>query len=225
MNENLFVTKVLEPLSQEEILMNFKKFHDGDIKAREKIINHNIGLVFLVIRRIDKNSIYDKKELFANDCLGLIKAVDTFDTSKGYLFSSYACTCIKNEVMLFIRKESKHINDCSLDEKIGDDNNQTLGETILDDKIHFEDDYEKVQIYKIVKQCVNELPHTERRVVLLYYGFIDNKLYNQEEIGKILNCSKQYVSNTLKKAKNIVSLSLQEKGIIEKLSYKKRMDN
>lgn len=49
--------------------MNFKKFHDGDIKAREKIINHNISLVFLVIRRIDKNSIYDKKELFANGCL------------------------------------------------------------------------------------------------------------------------------------------------------------
>lgn len=61
MNENLFVTKVLEPLSQEEFLMNFKKFHD-------------IGLVFLVIRRIDKNSIYDKKELFANGCLGLIRA-------------------------------------------------------------------------------------------------------------------------------------------------------
>ena len=54
MNENLFVTKVLEPLSQEEILITFKKFHDGDMEAREKIINHNIGLVFLVIRRIDK---------------------------------------------------------------------------------------------------------------------------------------------------------------------------
>lgn len=133
--------------------------------------------------------------------LRINKGVDTFDTSIGYLFSSYACTCIKNEVMNFIRKENKHVNNCSLDEKIGDDNDQTLGETILDDKIHFEEYYEKVQIYKIVKQCINELPHTERSIVLLYYGFIDNKLYNQEEIGKILNCSKQYVSNTLKKPK------------------------
>ena len=113
--------------------------------------------------------------------LRINKGVDTFDTSIGYLFSSYACTCIKNEVMNFIRKENKHVNNCSLDEKIGDDNDQTLGETILDDKIHFEEYYESI--------------------VLLYYGFIDNKLYNQEEIGKILNCSKQYVSNTLKKPK------------------------
>ena len=221
MNENLFVTKVLEPLSQEEILMNFKKFHDGDIKAREKIINHNISLVFLVIRRIDKNSIYDKKELFANGCFGLIKAVDTFDVSKEYTFSSYACTCIKKEVMNFIRKENKHVNNCSLDELICDDNNQTLGETILDDKIHFEEDYEKVEIYRIVRQCVNELPYTEKRVVLLYYGFINNKLYNQVEIGKMLNCSKQYVSIILKKAKDMIALKLKEKGIIDQTSKNK----
>lgn len=221
MNENLFVTKVLEPLSQEEILMNFKRFHDGDIKAREKIINHNISLVFLVIRRIDKNNIYDKKELFANGCFGLIKAVDNFDVSKEYTFSSYACACIKNEMMNFISKEVKKINNCSLDESICDDNDQTLGETILDDKIHPEEDYEKAEIYRIVRQCVNELPYTEKRVVLLYYGFINNKVYNQVEIGKILNCSKQYVSIVLKKAKGMVALKLKERGIIDQTSKNK----
>lgn len=223
MKDSLFVTKVLEPLSQEEILINFQKYYNGDMEAREKIINHNIRLVSLIISRMNSNMVYNKKELFSSGCLGLINAVDTFNANKGYSFSSYAYACIKNEIMVFIKKEHKHINNSSLEEIIFKDSGQTLGETILDDKVHLEEDYEKAEIYGIVRQCVNELPYTEKRVVLLYYGFIDNKSYTQEEIGKILNYSKQYVSVILKKAKDIITLKLKKNGIIEMNSHIKKI--
>lgn len=214
MEDNLFLTKLLEPLTKQELNDCFQRFYCGDMEARETIINHNIRLVWLIVTRVSSTMLYDKKELFSNGCIGLIRAVDTFDATKGYSFSSYACACIKNEIIVYARKENKHMNNVSLEEIVGiEDSEQTREDTIPDDKINIEVDFEKKEIYRIVRHCINDLPDMEKKVVMMYYGFINDKLYTQEEIGKINHISKQYVSKIIEKAKKLIEIKLKAKGI------------
>lgn len=83
--------------------------NDEDMNAREKIINGNIKLIFSIINKYYSNSNYDRDELFFIGVVGLIKAVDTYDTNKNYEFSTYAYRCIRNEILIFISDDNRQL--------------------------------------------------------------------------------------------------------------------
>ena len=95
-------TNELKVLKNSEMLELFKKMHEGDPFAKEDLINGNLKLVLSIIKKYN-NGKYDMNDLFQIGCIGLIKAVDNFDTSVGVMFSTYAVPLILGEVKRFIR--------------------------------------------------------------------------------------------------------------------------
>lgn len=95
-------TNELKVLKNSEMLELFKKMHEGDKFAKEDLINGNLKLVLSIIKKYN-NGKYDMNDLFQIGCIGLIKAVDNFDTSVGVMFSTYAVPLILGEVKRFIR--------------------------------------------------------------------------------------------------------------------------
>ena len=197
-----FYTQLPKPLSKEEIHECFEKYRLGDLNARKKIINHNIRLVISEVKRKFSNTMYEENELISSGLLGLVKAVDTFDISRNLLFATYAVKCIDNEILMFMRNGKKWINDYSLEATINTDfdgKELKLEDVISDDSCDLVLDYEKKEDYKIVRKIEEELPERERLIIMMYFGFIDNKLYNQEEISHKLNISQSYISRLITK--------------------------
>ncbi len=95
-------TNELKVLKNAEMIELFKKMHEGDKQAKEDLINGNLKLVLSIIKKYN-NGKYDMNDLFQIGCIGLIKAVDNFDTSVGVMFSTYAVPLILGEVKRFIR--------------------------------------------------------------------------------------------------------------------------
>ena len=104
-------SEVTQPLSKSELMQLFKLSKEGSMEAREKIILHNIRLVTYEISRRFINFDYDKSDLFSIGILGLINAVDNYDFTKDYEFSTFAIRCIDNEILMFIRELQKEIAD------------------------------------------------------------------------------------------------------------------
>lgn len=91
-------------LTKEELYELLGKMQKGSLKARDEIIVHNVRLVLYVVGERFKSFTYLKKDLVASGNIGLIKAVDTYDMSRGVEFSTYAFRCINNEILQFLKK-------------------------------------------------------------------------------------------------------------------------
>ena len=101
-----------KPLSTEQEREEFEKMKNGDKKAREKLVSHNLRLVAHIVKKYT-NSL-EADDLLSVGTIGLIKAVDSFDYSKNVQFSTYAARCINNEILMLIRSNKKHKNVVSL---------------------------------------------------------------------------------------------------------------
>ena len=174
----------------------------GDHHARQKLIEHNLRLVAHIAKKYyaDEN---DRDDLVSIGTVGLIKAVDSFDPTKGIRLSSYASRCIENEILMFFRSAKKTAQDVALNDPIDTDkdgNTLTLLDTIATDD-HILEDIDlrmKVrQLYDAVKTCLSP---REREIILLRYGLTGQRPLVQREIAKKLNISRSYVSRLEKKA-------------------------
>lgn len=206
----LFIDEGLYPLlNKTELHDYFEKYKAGDYTARDILIQHNVRLViYYVVTKFKKTS-YDLQELVSVGMIGLIKSVDTFDVSKNILFASYATKCIRNEILMFLRKEKKYLNIDSLNRTLNlDEKEITLEDILCDESVELEYDYEKKELYQRLRKVVNMLPELDRKVMELYFGFLNNKPLKQAEIEKQLGFSQSYISRiisrNLKKIKTIL---------------------
>ena len=178
----LFKEPFKEGISSEE-LIELKK--ENTLDSRTKIIEANIRFVKFLVE--DFNCDFDQKEeLFQVGLIGLIKAVDTFDIDKGFLFSTYAKKCIMNEISMYFRKNNKdenHLNDLN---DLNDFSDIDLEENYIEQE-------EKIIILKMIK----DLPEREREIILMYFGFY-GKLYTQLEIANKFGIGQSYVSRLIK---------------------------
>lgn len=159
----------------------------------------------------------DKEELISVGLIGLIKAVDTFDLSKNIAFSTYATTCINNEILNFIKAQEKHSGIDSLDRTLLFDNSKTelsIQDTISDKKMNTADNFEKKEFFLIIRQLIDNLPNLEKEIIMYYFGFFENKPLTQQEISKKLNISRNKISITIAKALNIIRDNLQKDELI-----------
>lgn len=217
-NNDLFneVNDLPIPLSKRETYELFDKMNNGSIEARDKIITHNIRLVIYQVTTKFKDVDYEKKDLVSVGNIGLIKAVNTFDISKNFTFATYATKCINNEIILFLKKLKTNQNIDSLDKIIvnQDGNDLRLEDFIADDE-NFTEIYENKENYKIIRDFVNNLPYYDRQIIMMYFGFYNNKLYKQHEIADKLNISQSYVSRLIKKIIKDLGKKLKKCGVIE----------
>lgn len=191
-----------QPLSEKEEKTYLVEMKQGDKRARSKLIEHNLRLVAHIVKKY-YSSTNDQDDLVSIGTIGLIKAIDSFDLSKGIRLSSYAARCIENEVLMFFRNSKKSAQDVSMNEPIDTDKDGNA--LVLMDVMSVEDCIideldTKIKSEKLLSYMDEVLSDREKRVILLRYGLDGNQQLAQREVAKILGISRSYVSRIEKKA-------------------------
>ena len=195
-------TSKLPVLNSEEKEELFRRIREGDGQARELYIKGNLRLVLSVIRRF-QNSNENADDLFQIGCIGLIKAVNSFDSGKGRL-ATYACRCIDNELLMMLRTKRKSNRETSLYEPIGTD--REGNEIRLYDVIESDEEDACMQlalkndISLLYEKLESVLTDREQLVLKKRYGLYGEKEYTQKEVAASLGISRSYVSRIEKVA-------------------------
>ena len=193
----------LKPLTTQEEAYYLKQMKEGDLEARKKLIEHNLRLVAHIIKKCN-NMEQDPEDLISIGTIGLIKAVDTYDISKGNKLVTYASRCIENEILMLFRKEKKCTKEVSIYEPIGTD--KEGNEIHLLDIIHCEDEsifnllFYSSNIKKLYEELAKLTDEKEKRVLILRYGLYGGEELPQREVGKMMGISRSYVSRIEKRA-------------------------
>lgn len=203
-----------KPLSKEELSELFDKIKLGDEEAKNKVVEHNIRLVLYEVTKRFKSVNYDKKDLISIGNVGLIKAVLTFDKSRNMEFATYAVRCIDNEILQFLRKLKKHQNIDSLDRTISKAGYKesyvtTLGE-LIPNKNDMVEEFDRKESYQIIREIISNLPAQEKEIIMLYFGFYNNKLYTQAEIAERTSLAQSWISRSIKRIVKKIELQLKQ---------------
>ena len=190
------------PLKKGEEFTLFQKMKDGDMAARDKIIEHNLRLVSHIIKKYYSSYEYPD-ELLSIGSLGLIKAVDSFKNDFGTKFATYGARCIQNEILMFFRSKKKGVCDVSINDTIDidkDGNPLTYLDIIgVEEPIERNLDL-KEYISKITEFVDTSLDTRENKIIVLRYGLKGYMPKTQREVAKHLNISRSYVSRIEKRA-------------------------
>ena len=183
-------------LSKEEEYEYFCLCRQGDMNARDKLIEHNLRLVAHVVRKyyvVNKNT----DDLISIGTIGLIKAIDTFNISSGTRFATYAAKCIQNEILMLFRSQKKLGCEVSLNDTIDvdkDGNPLTYLDIICVEDTIAEDIDKKIQINKALNYIKENLDEREKQILVMRYGLGNSPSYPQREVARILGISRSYVS-------------------------------
>ena len=191
-----------KPLTKQEEIEYLQKVKEGDIKARNKLVEHNLRLVAHIIKKYYATQT-DHDDLVSIGTIGLIKAINTFDCEKNIKLSSYASRCIENEILMYFRNTKKSAQDVSLSETI--DTDKDGNPLTLIDVLSFDVDFDeeldlKVKSEKLSSYIKSVLDEREQKIIVLRYGLTGNKPLTQREVADKLNISRSYVSRIEKKA-------------------------
>ena len=191
-----------KPLSSNEEKIYLQKMRLGDKMARGKLIEHNLRLVAHIVKKY-YSSTSDQDDLVSIGTIGLIKAIDSFNVSKGIRLSSYAARCIENEVLMYFRSTKKNLQDVSMNEPIesGKDGNALILMDLISTEDTFVDEIDtKLKSEKLYNYINEVLTPRERKIIILRYGLNGQKALPQRKVAKILGISRSYVSRIEKKA-------------------------
>ena len=178
------------PLKPEEERMYLERMAQGDLEARNILIEHNLRLVAHIMKKYYTPN-GDQDDLISIGTIGLIKAVDTFDPDKGKRFSSYASRCIENELRMELRRVRKAGVQVSLQEPLEAGGQLTLADTLPDDA-EMEADCEQRADAARLRGLVDALPPRERAVMRMRYGFGGGPR-TQQQTAQALGISRSYV--------------------------------
>ena len=184
-----------KPLSAREEIETFAALRAGDRSAREKIIRHNLRLVAHVAKKYYAQP-GDQEDLISIGTIGLMKAVDTFDTTRKARFATYANRCIENELRMHFRRERRNGVVVSLQETLEagkEDSALTLSD-VLQDGFCMEDACERQDEARRLRRLIEGLPARERKLILLRYGLAGQPPLTQLETAQLLQISRSYVS-------------------------------
>ncbi len=185
-----------KPLSEKQEREYLEKSANGDIEARNKLVEHNLRLVAHIIKKYYGTQ-SEQDDLVSIGTIGLIKAVNTYDLRKNIRLSSYASRCIENEILMHFRNAKKSAQDISLNETIDTDkdgNPLTLLDIMsVDDNIIDELDL-KLNSKKLSQFINEELGEREKKIIILRYGLGGKEPMTQKNVAKLLNISRSYVS-------------------------------
>ena len=191
------------PLSPEEESHYLQKAKAGDLSARNILVEYNLRLVAHIVKKYQTGN-RSTEDLISIGTIGLIKAINTYDTDKGSKLVTYASRCIENELLMRLRQERKEAREISLYEPIGTDkegNEISLLDVIESPPIDVvEDCFKHDNLSHLLKHIKNTLSPKEYHVICCRYGLGGQEPLTQREIARDLSISRSYVSRIEKNA-------------------------
>ena len=204
-------TSFPKPLSSKEERYYLEQLAQGDKNARGVLIERNLRLVSHIVKKYYSKT-NDTDDLVSIGTIGLIKAVDSFDYTKGTRFSTYASRCIENEILMHFRALKKTGGDVLLGDAIDidkDGNPLTIEDTIADDTDLSEELEMKTRWSQVKSYIENMNDERAREIIILRYGLNNKKPLTQREVAERLNISRSYVSRIEKKTLSDIRKSLK----------------
>lgn len=202
-------------LKPEEEARLFRRYADGDRAARAVLIEHNLRLVAHIVKKYYSAS-PDKDDLISIGTVGLIKAIDSFDISKGAKFATYAGKCVQNEILMFFRSQKKTACETSMNDPVDVDKDGNVltyidilptEDTTLDE---IDAGLRASALYRAIRES---LTMRERQVILMRSGLQSGKAMPQREVAAKMGISRSYVSRIEKNAMEKMKLYLQNAGV------------
>lgn len=192
-----------KPLSPEDEKYYLARYKEGDVEARNLLIEHNLRLVAHVAKKYQAPE-HDTDDLISIGIIGLIKAVMTFDSEKNSRLATYAARCIENELLMMFRSRKKLTREVSMYEKIGVDQEGRelrLMDVLESEPIDVLENLETQKKIRFLRSCIKTvLNDREFLVICERYGLDGQKEKTQREIASCLGISRSYVSRLEKKA-------------------------
>lgn len=189
------------PLSNDEEMFLINRLEAGDGAVKSVLIERNLRLVVYIARKFENTGV-GIEDLVSIGTIGLIKAVNTFDPNKKIKLATYASRCIENEILMYLRRNSKTKAEVSFDEPLNID--WDGNELLLSDVLGTENDI----IYKFIEEEVDrkllnlalqKLNGRERRIMELRFGLTDSTEKTQKEVADMLGISQSYISRLEKR--------------------------
>jgi len=194
---------LLPPLDKDEEVILLEKSNNGDLEARNKLIEHNLRLVVYVAKRFETNS-FNLEDLISIGTLGLIKAISTFKCDKNIKLATYASRCIENEILMLIRANKKHKCSISIEDVLGkddEDNEITIADLNSDEDKNvekiFENNYLSEKLDRVLKKYLSS---REYQIICMRYGLNGVPMLPQREVAEKLGISRSYISRLETKA-------------------------
>ena len=189
------------PLSKEKEREYLERWEQGDIEARNLLVEHNLRLVVYIAKKFE-NAGVNVEDLISIGTIGLIKAVNTFKLDKKIKLATYASRCIENEILMYLRRNTRLKSEVSLDEPLNVDwdGNELLLSDILgteNDIVsqHIEEEVNK----KLLYSAMNKLEPRERELMEMRFGLKSGREMTQKEVADRLGISQSYISRLEKR--------------------------
>ena len=193
--------KLPEPLSKEMEEYYLIRSTDGDITARDKLIEHNLRLVVFLAKKYENTKV-DLEDLVSIGTIGLIKGIKTYSMDKNIKLATYASRCIDNEILMYLRKNKKIKTEVSFDESLSfdmDGNELHLEDILGTDPDIVTRGLEENLNKRIVIDEINKLPPRDREIIVLRYGLLNGQEMTQKDVAELLGISQSYISRIEKK--------------------------
>ena len=191
------------PLTPDEEKYYFQKYTEGDLEAKHILIERNLRLVAHIVRKY-QNLGEEMEDLISIGTIGLIKAINTFNPTKKIKLATYASRCIENEILMYLRRNSKTKLEVSIDEPLNVDwdGNELLLSDILgtDEDVIYKDIEDEIE-KELLNSAISRLSPRERKIVELRFGLTneDGDEMTQKEVADLLGISQSYISRLEKK--------------------------
>ena len=190
-----------EPLSKEmeDYYINLKD--DGDLKAKDILIEHNLRLVVFLAKKYENTGV-DLEDLVSIGTIGLIKGINTFSKEKNIKLATYASRCIDNEILMYLRKNKRIKSEVSIDASLSFDvdGNELHLEDVLgtDSDIVTKGIEEETERNLMINEVMRLRPR-DRDIMILRYGLLGHDELTQKEVAEKLGISQSYISRIEKK--------------------------
>ncbi len=189
------------PLEKDEEDKLIDLSFNGDMNARNKLIEHNLRLVVFLAKRYENTKV-DLEDLVSIGSIGLIKGINTFSKDKNIKLATYCSRCIDNEILMYLRKTKKSKTDISFEESLSfdaDGNELHLEDILGTDKDivtkGLDDELDK----QLLRKELNKLNKRDKEIMCLRYGLNGYKEMTQKDVAEKLNISQSYISRIEKK--------------------------
>ena len=184
------------PLTSEEETEILEKLANGDESVRQTLVERNLRLVVYIAKKFENTGV-GLEDLISIGTIGLMKAINTFNTDKNIKLATYASRCIENEILMFLRRSNKIKGEISIDEPLNQDGDGN--ELLLSDILGTDSDVTSRQIEdevdkSLLRASIAKLNNRERNIMELRFGFISGKEKTQKEVADMLrNTTKLYI--------------------------------